>query len=96
MKEYKLSSARGKKLYDMGNTCCWGTLYNLYDRWSPAKDEAFNWCYAQYLKGENSTAFGVGNANTFGFTCSWLETRDGENVMRVETRDNSYLVWLDR
>lgn len=96
MREYKLSSSTGKKLYKMGNTCCWPSLYNLYDRWSPAKEEAFNWCYDQYLKGENSTAFGVGNANTFGFTCSWLETRDGENVMRVETRDNSYLVWLER
>ena len=43
-----------------------------------------------------STAFGVGNANSFGFTASWLETKDGEDVMRIETKDNSYLLWLNR
>ena len=36
--------------------------------------------------------FGVGNANSFGFTASWLETKDGEDVMRIETKDNSYLL----
>lgn len=40
--------------------------------------------------------FGVGNANSFGFTASWLETKDGEDVMRIETKDNSYLLWLNR
>lgn len=62
----------------------------------PQKEHAFNRCWEQYCKGENSTSFGVGNANTFGFTASWLETRNGEDVMRIETKDNSYLVWLNR
>lgn len=96
MKEYKLSSARGKKLYDMGTTCCWGSLHNLYDRWSPAKEAAYNWYWGQYLETENREAFGIGNANTFGFTASWLGTMNGEDIMRVETRDNSYLIWLER
>lgn len=96
MREYKFSTSRGKQLYEMGNTCCWPSLGNLYDKWSPAKQCAFNRCWEHYCKGENSTAFGVGNANSFGFTASWLETKDGENVMRIETKDNSYLVWLDR
>lgn len=96
MREYKLSTSRGKQLYEMGNTCCWPSLRNLYDKWSPEKEKAFNRCWEQYCKGENSTAFGVGNANTFGFTASWLETKDGEDVMRIETKSNSYLVWLDR
>lgn len=96
MREYKLSTSRGKQLYEMGNTCCWPSLRNLYDKWSPEKENAFNRCWEQYCNGENSTAFGVGNANSFGFTASWLETKDGENVMRIETRSNSYLVWLDR
>ncbi len=96
MKEYKLSSARGKKLYDMGNTCCWRSLSNLYDRWSPAKEVAYNRCWQMYIETENREAFGVGNANTFGFTASWLGTKDGEDILRVETKDNSYLVWLNR
>ena len=96
MKEYKLSSSRGKKLYDMGKTCCWRSLCNLYDRWSPAKQVAFDSYWEQYVETENRGAFGVGNANTFGFTASWLGTKSGEDIMRVETKDNSYLIWLDR
>ena len=96
MREYKLSTAKGKQLYDMGYKCCQSSLHNLYEKWSAEKEHAFNWCWEQYCKGENSTSFGVGNANSFGFTASWLETRDGEDVMRIETKDNSYLVWLNR
>ena len=58
--------------------------------------KAFDWCWEQYVNDNQSTAFGVGNANSFGFTCSWLAIKDGENIMRIETKDNSYLVWLDR
>lgn len=72
MNEYKLSSARGKELYAMGNTCCWQSLHNLYDRWSDAKQAAFDYCWEQYMATENSEAFGVGNATTFSFTASWL------------------------
>lgn len=96
MREYNLSTARGKQLYNMGVRCCWPSLDNLYEKWSAAKEQAFNMCWEQYCKGENSTAFGVGNANLFGFTASWLETKDGEDVMRIETKDNSYLLWLNR
>ena len=49
-----------------------------------------------YALDMNSSDFGIGNANTFGFTCSWLTVKDGEKIMRIETKDNSYLVWLDR
>ena len=60
------------------------------------KQKAFDWCWEQYANDNQSTAFGVGNANTFGFTCSWLAIKEGENIMRIETKGNSYLVWLDR
>ena len=96
MREYKLSSSMGRKLYNMGVKCCWSSLSNLYDRWSPAKQTAFDSCWEQFVETENSCAFGVGNANTFGFTASWLGTKSGEDIMRVVTKDNSYLVWLCR
>lgn len=60
------------------------------------KQKAFDWCLEQYANDNQSTAFGVGNANSYGFTCSWLAIKDCENIMRIETKDNSYLVWLDR
>ena len=96
MKEYKYSTARGKQIYDMGVRCCWASLNNLYDKWSHEKEKAFNWCWEQFINDENHSDFGVGNANTFGFTASWLLTKNGEECMRVETKTNSYLVYLNR
>lgn len=96
MREYNLSSSIGKRLYNMGVTCCWGSLSNLYDRWSQSKQKAFDSCWEQYIATENSSDFGIGNANSFGFTASWLGIKNGEDMMRVETKDNSYLVWLNR
>lgn len=96
MREYKASTKRGKELIAMGERCCWDSLHNLYDSWSQAKQQAFDWCWEQFVNDNQSTAFGIGNANNFGFTCSWLAIKDNENIMRIETKDNSYLVWLDR
>lgn len=96
MREYNLSTNRGKQIYEMGCRCCRSSLNNLYDHWSIAKEKAFNWCWEQYCNDENSEAFGIGNANSFGFTASWLLTKNGEDCMRVETKDNSYLVYLNR
>lgn len=96
MREYKASTKAGQRIISMGDRCVYGALYQIYDRWSSAKERAFEWCQEQFAKTENSTGFGVGSANTFGFTASWFGTKDGENIMRVETKDNSYLVWLDR
>ena len=96
MREFKASTKRGQQLYDMGIRCYYTSLHQLYDTWSQAKQQAYDWCYEQYLQCENHDAFGVGNANTFGFTASWTCTINGENAMRIETKDNSYIVWLDR
>ena len=96
MKEFKLSTKTGKRIYDMGCHCCWFSLHNLYDTWSDAKERAYNWCYDQYRNDENSSAFGIGNANCFSFTASWLCTYKGEEVLRVETYRNSYIVFLNR
>lgn len=96
MREYNLSTAKGKQLYNMGCKCCCSSLHNLYGKWPAAKEHDFNRFWELFLNDENSTAFGVGNANTFGFTASWLLTKDGEDCMRVETRNNSYLVYLER
>lgn len=96
MREYNFSTARGKEIYNMGCRCCWDSLSNLYEKWSVAKQEAFDWCWKQFLNDENHSDFGVGNANSFGFSASWLLTKNGEDCMRVETKYNSYLVYLDR
>lgn len=96
MKELKLSTKAGQRIYEMG--CRYDALYlaQIYDRYSQEKQNAYDRCYEEYLKTENYEAFSICSHNTFGFTCSWLGTLDGENIMRFETSKNSYLIWLDR
>ena len=96
MREFKASTKRGQQLIDTGSRCINHQLRDIYNNWSQAKQNAFNYCFDEYLKSDNHTSFGVGNANSFGFTASWLCTINGENAMRIETKDNSYIVWLDR
>lgn len=96
MKELKASTKAGQRVIEMGENCIYSSLYSIYTSFSRAKERAFELCEKMFAETENARCFGVGNANTFGFTASWYGTKDGENIFRVETKDNSYLVWLDR
>ena len=96
MKELKFSTKAGQKIYEMGSRYDAMFLQQIYETHSQAKQNAYDWCYQQYLDTENHDAFSICSHNTFGFTCSWLGTIDGENIMRVETPKNSYIIWLDR
>lgn len=96
MIELKFSTKRGKQVYNMGFVCQAETLFDLYKKPSKLKIEAFEECFRRYCVTKNSFGFGVGNANTFGFTCKWFGEENGTTFMRVETKDNSYKVWLNR
>ena len=95
MKTYRASTKKGQALLAMAGHCCWKYLNNLYDTWSDAKQRAYDWCVDEYLKSDDHSDFGIGNANTFGFTASWLCKVDGVDCCRIETRSNSYLVVFD-
>lgn len=94
------NSAKAQRIFKMGNEYVGKTLNQCYERWSAAKEHAYNYYYEQYCNGLNSDAFGICSYNTFGFTCSWLFDyvcpRTGEvfRALRVETPKNSYCVLL--
>lgn len=96
MKEVKFSTKKGKSLVERGNNCTARFLNQLYNNWSIYKENAYNRCFDKFMKDDDSSDFGIGNANSFGFTASWFCKINGEDVMRIETKDNSYIVWLDR
>lgn len=96
MKELKYSTKAGKTIVARGSRWDGNTLGQVYDNWSDAKQRAFDWCYNEYLDTEDRDSFSICSHNTFGFTCSWLGKKDGEDIMRYDTKDNSYLVWLER
>lgn len=96
MIEVKASTKRGQRLIKMGSHYEGSFLSQIYNTWSQEKQNAYDWCYEQYLKCEEHTAFSICSHNTFGFTCSWLYTQEGEDIMRIETKDNTYIVYLER
>lgn len=91
VKVVKASTTLGKRLVAIGQH--WeGTFLNqVYDKWSTAKQEAFDKYYDEYCCTEGAEQFSICSHNTFNFTCSWF-TPEG---MRLETFKNSYLVVFD-
>ena len=86
-----LNTVRGKRVNAMGVACTAYSLSDIYKTWSNAKSKAFNRCVAM-CEADNGISFRVGNANTFGFTATWLYKKDDILYRRVETKDNSYIV----
>lgn len=92
----KGSTKRGQELIARGVEYEGITLGQVYDSWSRSKQEAYDWCYEKYLNTEEHTSFGICSHNTFQFTVSWLGIYDGENALFLETRDNSYIILMDK
>ena len=92
----KGSTKKGENVLAMGRNCLSSSLTDLYNNYSYAKQKAYEYCVNKYLETPESNFFGVGNANTFGFTASWIGLYNGEHAMFVETRTNSYIVLLDK
>lgn len=49
-----------------------------------------------FCETEERTYFHICSHNSYQYSCAWLGKKDGENILRMETATNSYLVWLDR
>ena len=96
MTEYKFSTKRGKEIVDRVSHYEGFYLWQVYDKFSPAKRRAYDYCMEQYYNTENHELFSICSHNTFQFTCGWFGTKDGERIARLETANNSYLVWLER
>lgn len=96
MIELKLSTAKGKKVCNMGEHCYAYSLNELYKKPSQEKINAYNKCLLAFGNTPNPHRFRVGNANSFGFTASWYGKERDDYFMRVETKDNSYKVWINR
>lgn len=96
MKIIKGSTKRGQELINIGSRWEGTWLYQVYDKWSPTKEKAWNDCYDKYLATPDCSAFGIYSHNTFQFSVSWVGTYQGENALFLETANNSYVVLLDK
>jgi len=97
MREFKASTKAGQRIIARYLYLEGRTLSDLYSTWSSAKQNAYDWCFEQFRKQENSEDFRVGSANTFGFSAGWSVYDENGNLkeVRLETKDNSYKVLMD-
>lgn len=96
MRELKASSKEGQRVIGMFNRCVYYDLRDIYYTYSGNKANEYNRCRQLYRETEGSTNWGIASCGTFAFIAGWAGYKEGEQIVRVETRDNSYLVWLDR
>lgn len=87
MKIIKVSTKKGQNMYLNAMNFEGVYLHEIYNNYSPAKAQAWEWCRAKCNE-EHGKAFGICSHNTFGFSVSWV-TDEG---MRIETPQNSYLI----
>ena len=91
MKIVKYSTKEGKRLCAIGQKWEGNELWQVYDHWSSAKQDAWDNCYQEFCDTPGAENFGICSHNCQGFSVSWF-TPDG---MRLETPYNSYLVVFD-
>ena len=91
MRVVKANSSLGRKLVEIGQNWEGKFLCQVYDKWSDAKQKAWDECYSEFCNTPNTQQFSICSHNTFQFTVSWF-TPEG---MRLETARNSYLVVFD-
>lgn len=85
--EINANTSKGNALLQRANVNCGVYLHEVYGRFSEAKRKAWEWCAEQCAK-ENGWGFHICGHNSNTFTVAW-ETAEG---VRMETRDNSYLI----
>lgn len=96
MKELKASTKGGQNIIARANRKQGEVLSDVYGRYSAAKVWAYNWCKEQYNETENHSNFRITGHSTPQFSVAWNGTENGENILRFETKSNSYKVYLDR
>lgn len=96
MVEMNLSTKRGRNFYNRAMRNEGYSLEDVYNTCSIEKRKSYNDCISMFCETEESTYFHICSHNIFQYSCAWLGKKDGENILRMETATNSYLVWLDR
>ena len=79
---------QGQKVIAMGSAWIGDSLGQVYNKWSDAKQKAYDQAVEMYSNSRHGTAFGICSANAQNFTVSWLSD-DGLTVL---TRATEYLI----
>lgn len=64
----------GQKVLDMASRYEGTSLSQVYDYWSPEKEQAFNDVWEMYCDDDESEAFSICSHNCQAFTVSWVNS----------------------
>lgn len=96
MREYKASTKQGQKIIARAEVYEGTFLRDVYSSYSAEKEKSWNRCYEMFMYTEEHEQFHICSHNTFQYSVAWYGVKDNERILRVETANNSFLVWLDR
>ena len=96
MREFKASTRQGQNIIKRASYHEGYSLADVYGSYSDEKAESYNYCFELYASDYNSRDFHICSHNSFCYSVAWNTIIDGEEVLRVETANNSFLVWLNR
>ena len=96
MREFKASTRQGQNIINRASYHEGYSLDDVYGSYSHEKAYSYNKCYELYVSDVNAIDFHICSHNSFCYSVAWNTIIDGEEVLRVETANNSFLVWLDR
>ena len=90
------SSYKGQEIMNKASNNEGENLWDVYKTWSVDKEDFYDWCYRHFHKTKKRHSFSICSHNSQSFTCSWYGEIDGEKILRYETKDNTYIVYLDK
>lgn len=96
MREFKASTKQGQNIISRASYHEGYFLKDVYGSVSQSKTNAWVLCHHEFCNSPTSEDFHICSHNTFQFSVAWNDIKDGERILRVETANNSFLVWLER
>lgn len=92
----KASTKRGQNIISRCNHKQGEFLDDVYKNYSSSKAKAYRDCRQWFSETDNHTNFRITGTNCMSFSIAWNGTKDGEPILRYETKDNSYMVLLNQ
>ena len=96
MKTLKASTKAGQNILRRAEHNEGYFLSEVYSSFSQEKENAWKLCEYEYLTSDSHSNFHICSHNTFGFTVAWLCKIHEEECLWYETKDNIYIVYLDK
>ena len=94
MEIIKGSTAKGQRVIAIYNCNEGNYLHCVYDRYSQAKERAWDQCFEWFRQDNESSHFHICSHNAHQFTVGWnyIDTETGHKIIRVETAAHTYRV----